>query len=109
MNGRRTHLIAYDVRSPRRLARVARALTECGHRQQYSVFAADLTEPARAQLMARLRKLIDPAADDLRIYLIPDAPRGGWFGRLPQDDAAAVLGAAAANLAARLKMSGGQV
>jgi hypothetical protein len=51
--------VAYDIRSPRRLAWVAKALTEAGYRQQYSVFAADLTEPARARLVARLRKLVD--------------------------------------------------
>ena len=103
MSGGRTHLVAYDIRSPRRLARVAKALTEAGYRQQYSVFAVDFTEPARARLVARLRQLIDPAEDDLRIYRVPDQPRGHWFGRLPGLDAVTVSGSPAATLAARLK------
>jgi len=101
----RIHLVAYDIRHPRRLARVARALTDAGYRMQYSVFALDLTEPALARLVERLRQLIDPAEDDLRIYLIPESPRGGWFGGLPGEDTLTVSGSPAANLIAHLRRS----
>ncbi|KAA5598208.1 CRISPR-associated endonuclease Cas2 [Blastochloris sulfoviridis] len=103
MNRRCTYVVAYDIRSPRRLARVAKVLSEIGFRLQYSVFAADLTEPARGQLIARLRKLIDPAEDDVRIYLVPEAPSGAWFGSVPGGDVMSVSGAPAATLATRLK------
>lgn len=54
----RTYLVTYDVRSPRRLQRVHRALSKVGYSLQYSVFAVDLEDWERAKLLGRLRRLI---------------------------------------------------
>ncbi|GAB3260463.1 CRISPR-associated endonuclease Cas2 [Kineosporia babensis] len=40
---RRRHLIAYDIRDPTRLRRVAKTMEEYGERLQYSVFVCDLS------------------------------------------------------------------
>ncbi|MCZ7659386.1 MAG: CRISPR-associated endonuclease Cas1 [Xanthobacteraceae bacterium] len=98
----RTHLVAYDVRAPRRLARVHRALSGVGHHLQYSVFAVDLDEPGRERLVARLARLVDVNQDDVRVYLVPGEPRGAWHGPLPGAGTFMAAGAPAATLAARL-------
>lgn len=101
--GARTHLIAYDIRAPRRLCRVHRALSKVGYSLQYSVFAADLDERGRQQLVRRLRRLIDEKEDDVRFYLVPSEPRGAWHGPLPGDALFSVSGAPAARFAERLR------
>lgn len=98
----RTHLVAYDVRAPRRLQRVHKALSEVGFALQYSVFAVDLEDWERSNLIAGLRGLIDEKQDDVRFYLVPSPPRGAWYGPLPGNSAVAVSGAPAATLAERL-------
>jgi CRISPR-associated protein Cas2 len=99
LSERRTYLVAYDVRAPRRLARVHRALSQAGYWLQYSVFAVDLTDRERQRLVARLRRLVHEE-DDVRFYLVPEEPRGAWRG--PRGEAVAVAGAPAAILAERL-------
>jgi CRISPR-associated endonuclease Cas2 len=101
MNERRTHLIAYDIRGPRRLMRVYKALSEVGYRIQYSVFAVDLDDRARARLADQVRRLIDRSEDDVRFYLVPGKPRGAWQGPLP-DAAVTISGSPAAAFAERL-------
>ncbi len=101
MSERRTFLVAYDIRTPRRLARVCKALSAVGYRLQYSVFAVDLEDHERQALVARLRRLIDQKQDDVRLYLVPRAPRGAWHGPLGRETMA-VSGAQAATLADRL-------
>jgi CRISPR-associated protein Cas2 len=98
----RTYLVAYDIRTPRRLRRVHRALSKVGYALQYSVFAVDLDDRGRERLVARLRRLIDEKADDVRFYLVPGEPRGAWHGPLPGSSLFAVSGAPAARLAERL-------
>jgi CRISPR-associated protein Cas2 len=98
----RTYLIAYDIRSPRRLVRVHKALSRVGYHMQYSVFAADLAEWERIKLVARLRRLISEREDDVRLYLVPTEPRGAWRGPLPASALFSVSGAPAATLARRL-------
>jgi CRISPR-associated protein Cas2 len=68
------HIIAYDISSPRRRARVARYLVARGVRVQKSVFVSRLT-PARARkLRQALERLIDPAVD--RLMIEPVAGKG---------------------------------
>src|SRR5436853_64939 len=102
MTSARTYLVAYDIRAPRRLQRVHKALSKVGYALQYSVFAVDLADWERLRLVARLRRLIDEKEDDVRFYLVPTEPRGGWHGPLPGSSAVAVSGAPAATLARRL-------
>ncbi len=74
-------LICYDIADPRRLARVHRAATRFAVPVQYSVFWARLD---RAGLNAALRAmagLIDPWADDIRFYPLPENVRVHTLGR----------------------------
>jgi CRISPR-associated protein Cas2 len=102
MTAAHTYLVAYDIRAPRRLQRVHKALSKVGYSLQYSVFSVDLEDWERPKLVARLRRLIDEKEDDVRFYLVPTEPRGAWHGPLPGSIACAVSGAPAAALAERL-------
>lgn len=63
----RLYLVLYDITSPKRLRRVHRALKRRGAWTQLSCFLCRLSERARAELEAELRKLIDAAEDKLLI------------------------------------------
>ncbi len=63
-------LIAYDISSPRRLARVASVCEDFGTRVQYSLFESRL-EPAEIELLWKsLLAEIDPAEDRIVAYQI---------------------------------------
>jgi CRISPR-associated protein Cas2 len=66
-------LVSYDVNTEdkegaRRLARVAKACKSYGQRVQYSVFECSVTEVVMERLRAKLKSIIDPKTDSLRIY-----------------------------------------
>jgi len=81
MNARRTWIIGYDIASPRRLRRVARVLEKHAVRLQYSLFVATLTEPAFDRLWRTLAELINPRADDVRAWPVPEAALVETWGR----------------------------
>lgn len=64
-------VISYDIANDRRRTKVAHALEGNGTRVQYSVFEFNLTPHQLKQVQARLRKLIDPRVDRVRIYVVP--------------------------------------
>ena len=73
-------LVTYDVdtttpQGARRLRRVAKACEGHGFRVQKSVFEIVCDPARRLQLEARLRELIDPSRDSIRIYQL----EGGTF------------------------------
>ncbi len=79
-------LICYDIADPRRLARVHRAACRFAVPVQYSVFWARL---GRVELNDALREIatrIDPRADDVRFYPLPDnvIVHGIGRGALPE-------------------------
>ncbi len=74
LNRPRRWLIAYDLREPRRIARVHRLLTKVAVPVQYSVFAARGSQAAMRQLARQIEALIDTAVDDVRMYPIPEHP-----------------------------------
>lgn len=70
-------LVCYDVNTEtkagrRRLRRVARVCESTGQRVQKSVFECQLDVAKFEELERRLLTEIDPAADCLRIYRIPE-------------------------------------
>jgi CRISPR-associated protein Cas2 len=67
----RSFVIGYDVRHPRRLLRVHRAMCKHAVPIEYSVFVLEGSEQAAARCMAEVTKLIDPTEDDLRCYPLP--------------------------------------
>ncbi|MGI9213271.1 MAG: CRISPR-associated endonuclease Cas2 [Methylococcaceae bacterium] len=66
------YIICYDIANPKRLVRVHRCLKGEGLPLQYSVFNCCLTERQLKHLMDKLQKIIDPRADDIRIYPLPE-------------------------------------
>ena len=64
------YLIVYDIRDPRRLARVAKTLEQVAERVQNSVFEAWLTQEELRKLMRRLESKIEPEEDSVRIYYL---------------------------------------
>ena len=81
MQQRNLHLVAYDIADPRRLARVARVVSRSALRIQYSVYVAQLAPAALRTLVNDLDSIIDPKADDLRIYPLPRRIDAVWYGK----------------------------
>ena len=72
------YLIAYDIRDPRRLRRLHRALRAEALAVQRSLFLVAGSVPAVERLLDRLETLIDPRVDDLRAYPVA-APDCLWL------------------------------
>ncbi|HXK60587.1 MAG TPA: CRISPR-associated endonuclease Cas2 [Acidobacteriota bacterium] len=64
------HLVAYDVRHPRRLRRVAKVCADYGVRVEYSVFECDLAEDVFQAFWQELEAEIDPDEDTILAYRI---------------------------------------
>lgn len=74
-------LICYDIADRRRLSRVHRAACRFAVPVQYSVFWARLDRPALNEALRTIAELIDPRADDVRFYPLPENVRILAFGR----------------------------
>lgn len=71
-------LLTYDIdtttrKGQRRLAQVAKVCESFGVRVQYSVFECRLSAAALVRLTGRLREVIDPSTDSVRLYRFPGA------------------------------------
>ncbi|MBL1266005.1 CRISPR-associated endonuclease Cas2 [Candidatus Methylomicrobium oryzae] len=75
------YLICYDIREPKRLRRLHRALRDVGEPKQYSVFEADLNESELATLLETVGALIDPEQDCVSLYPLPPACRKIQLGK----------------------------
>lgn len=64
------HLVAYDIREPKRLHKVAKACEDFGIRVEYSVFECDLSEENFRSLWNRLTNVIDKDEDCILAYKI---------------------------------------
>jgi CRISPR-associated protein Cas2 len=64
-------LIAYDITSPRRLAKMHRYLCQVAVPIEFSVFFASEDARRIQAILAEAAELIDPATDDLRCYPLP--------------------------------------
>lgn len=65
------HLICYDIRCPRRLGRIHRALQGQAKALQYSVFLFQGSPEQLERCLAELARLMDPREDDIRAYPLP--------------------------------------
>ena len=74
-------LLAYDIADPRRLARVHRTVKRQGLPLQYSVFLIADTPAVLDGLLAELDDIIDPRADDIRVYPLPTRLDADSYGR----------------------------
>lgn len=77
----RNWLIAYDIASPRRLQRVHRYLKRYAIPVQYSVFVLTADQPTLMGILRGLEQLIDPSADDVRAYHLPERCELTMLGR----------------------------
>lgn len=64
------HLVAYDIREPRRLRRIAKICEDYGIRVEYSVFECDLSEDRFLEFWKALEGEIDSEDDALLAYRI---------------------------------------
>lgn len=64
------YLVAYDIRDPKRLRRVAKVCADYGVRVEYSVFECDLSEEQFGSLWIDLVKEIDRSEDSILAYRI---------------------------------------
>ena len=72
-HAKRTYwLVCYDIRHPKRLARVHRFMKQEGIPLQYSVFLVPGTRQDMHEMLARLEERIDQREDDVRAYPIPN-------------------------------------
>ena len=67
----RHHLICYDIADSRRLARIHRHLKQHALPLQYSVFLYHATASQLERRLGELGALMDPRADDIRAYPLP--------------------------------------
>jgi CRISPR-associated endonuclease Cas2 len=82
MSGGTSFLVCYDISmSQRRLARVRRRLARVATPLQQSVFLGHFTAAERRTVIGMLARSIDPAADDVRIYPVPNRPAILMLGR----------------------------
>lgn len=61
-------LIAYDIKNPKRLAKVGRYINKEAVRMQYSIYVLAGTRRKMDEVSAELEKLINPKEDDVRVY-----------------------------------------
>lgn len=64
---RRRHLIAYDIRDPRRLRQVCKTMEEYGERLQYSVFVCDLSRGELIRCRAAVEERMNLHEDSVAI------------------------------------------
>lgn len=74
-------LIAYDVRSPQRLARIHRWLSRRAAPVQYSVFIGRFDREEIDSLRDGIRGIINESEDDVRFYPLPEEPCMTVFGQ----------------------------
>ena len=72
----RLYLVTYDISSPKRWRKVFTLMHGFGHWLQLSVFQCRLAARRRAEMTARLDKLIEPSEDHILIVDLGPATRG---------------------------------
>ena len=75
MSGLNCYVVSYDIREPKRLCKIHRAMKGFGEPVHYSVFRCDLTERGRVDMISVLTDLIAP--DEDRIMIIDLGPVEG--------------------------------
>lgn len=72
---RNRYLVAYDIRDPKRLRQVFKAMHGFGSPLQYSVFQCDLSETEKTKLKETMGELIHH--DEDRVMLVDTGPVEG--------------------------------
>ncbi len=69
------YLVCYDIADDKRLHRVYKFTKQYGIHLQYSVFICSFTEKQLKNYVETLANIIDPKADDIRIYPLAKEPK----------------------------------
>jgi CRISPR-associated protein Cas2 len=69
------YIMAYDIPSDKRRAKIAKKMEAIGERVQWSVFEAYLSRPELDKLLSQVKKILDEKEDSLRIYPLCSACR----------------------------------
>ncbi len=79
------YIIAYDISDPKRLRKVHRLVKEYAMALQHSVFIAPFSQSLLNEMVSRLKKIIAPSKDDVRIYPLsyPQTPEIYGKRKLP--------------------------
>ena len=64
------YVISYDIPDDRRRGQLAKVLKGFGTRVQYSVFEAHLNKRQYEELKRAVERLIEPAEDSVRYYVL---------------------------------------
>jgi len=104
---KRLYLVSYDIRDPARLGRVHRFVKERALALQYSVFVLEGDDTARIEMSKGIEALIDPEADDVRIYGLPEGVEVEAIGDTDPLPRGVVLVGAGSRLSARARRSNG--
>ena len=78
--------MAYDIRDPSRLRRVAKSMEGHGLRVQYSVLVCDLTMAERLDLWQELEAVVDTMVDSIACVELGERDETRWtfIGPAPQ-------------------------
>lgn len=76
-----TYVIGYDIRDPKRLAKVHRKMLGFGIPIEYSVFLMTGTLGDALRCASVMRTVVNLREDDVRCYRIPDRGARGHSGR----------------------------
>ncbi len=77
MAARRRYLVAYDIRHPKRLRLVHRAMQGYGEPLQYSVFVCDLSLAEKGAMQLHVGSIIDHRADSIVIVNLGKPDKDG--------------------------------
>lgn len=77
------HIIAYDVKDPRRLSRLHRRIKKDALALQKSVYAVDKSSTELDSLIEDILNLVDTRLDDVRLYPIHSLKEVWALGQQP--------------------------
>lgn len=92
VNAVKLFLLAYDIADPERLGKVHRTVKRQGMPLQYSVFLVPATAAGIDALLGDLAGIIEPRADDIRVYTLPARLDVDHYGRQLLPDGVQIVG-----------------
>lgn len=64
---KRCYLVSYDIRDPKRLRRIFKAMKGYGHHWQYSMFLCNLRALDRVKMVAELHEIANLSKDQILV------------------------------------------
>ena len=78
MLAKHSYIICYDIRCPKRLQKIHKAVVHYGVPLQYSIYYGLLTFEECDEMVEILSNIINKDEDDIRIYPIPGSTLADW-------------------------------